>query len=71
MNGDPVDNYRQIVVDFIQKHSRGLQKVGNVSGQLFYLIGVRSGSDWTCEDLLSAMRKCCPRNVKDIETLLQ
>ena len=71
MNGDPVNNYLQIVVDFIEKHSRGLQKIGNVPGQLFYLIGGSRGCDWTCEDLLSAVRKCCPRNNKDIETLLQ
>ena len=71
MNGDPVNNYRKIVFDFIRDHSRGLQVIDNVSGQLFYLIGGRRGGDWTCEDLLSAVKKCCPRNVKDIETLLQ
>ena len=69
MKKEPVDNYKTIINDFIEKHERGKPSTANMGGVLFYL---RDGHlNFTCGDLLEAVKSTCYQHSSNIDSILR
>ena len=70
MRDDPVDNYLDVVRDFIRLHEKGDESVFNVTGLLFYLRA--DAHTRTCDDVLQAIQRVTScKYISEIKTLMR